>query len=73
MLKILRKYNKLTQKELAELTGISQSYISKLESNKFYHSPTVTQVIALSKVLKIDPIVLAQYFIDKEINANLDI
>lgn len=73
MLKLLRKHNNLTQKQLAALTNINQSYISKLEQNKFYHSPTVTQIIALSNALNVNPIILAQYFIEKEINANLDI
>lgn len=73
MLKLLRKHNKLTQKQLGDLTGLHQSYISKLEDSNFHHSPTVTQIIALSNALDVNPIILAQYFIEKEINANLDI
>lgn len=73
MLKLLRKQKKLTQKQLGDLARIHQSYISRLESSTFNHSPTVTQIIALSRVLDVHPVVLAQYFIEKEINANLDI
>lgn len=67
MLKKARKNKNLTQMQLSEITGISQSHISKLEQNKFIHSPTIRQVIALSQALDIDPLKLAEYFIKKEI------
>ena len=39
-LKKIRKLNNLTQKQLAELSGVSQSLIAKIESNKI--DPTFT-------------------------------
>ncbi|WP_270647484.1 helix-turn-helix domain-containing protein [Paeniclostridium hominis] len=69
MLKNARKKKKMTQMQLSAITGISQSHISKLEQNKFIHSPTIRQVIALSEALEMDPLELAEYFIDKEINS----
>lgn len=69
MLKKARKKKKMTQMQLSAITGISQSHISKLEQNKFIHSPTIRQVIALSEALEMDPLELAKYFIEKEINS----
>lgn len=68
MIKRARLLKGLTQSELSEITGISQSYISKLEKPYFVHSPTITQVITISKALDIDPVSLARYFITKELN-----
>ncbi|MGL5642023.1 MAG: helix-turn-helix domain-containing protein [Paraclostridium sp.] len=68
MIKRARLLKGLTQSELSEITGISQSYISKLEKPYFVHSPTITQVITISKSLDIDPVSLARYFIIKELN-----
>ncbi len=69
MLESARKNKGLTQKQLSKLSGISQSYISKLEDSYFIHSPTITQIITLSRALDIDPLELADYFIKKEINS----
>lgn len=68
MIKKARKRKGLTQKKLSDITGISQSYISRLERNVFIHSPTIRQVITLANALELDPISVAAYFISKEID-----
>lgn len=70
MIKSARKEKRITQAKLSELTGLSQSYISQLERPYFVHSPTVTQIIAISKALNLNPVILAEYFILKELNCN---
>ncbi|HBI91170.1 MAG TPA: XRE family transcriptional regulator [Terrisporobacter glycolicus] len=72
MLKNARKKQKITQKELAEMTKISQSYISKLEMNKFVHSPTIAYIIDLAQGLHLNVYDLAKYFIDKELEYRKD-
>ncbi|HGS9757348.1 helix-turn-helix domain-containing protein [Clostridioides difficile] len=69
VLKSNRKSKKLTQNQLSKLANISQSYISDLEKEYFVHSPTVKQIISLSKALSIEPRELAEYFIEKEIES----
>ncbi|EGT4908142.1 XRE family transcriptional regulator [Clostridioides difficile] len=66
LLKYHRKKKKLTQRRLSELTGISQSYISKLEKETFKHSPTLTQIILLADVLEIDQLILSEIFLNNE-------
>lgn len=68
MIKRARLLKGFTQYQLSEKTGISQSYISKLEKPYFVHSPTITQIISISNALDIDPVSLARYFITKELN-----
>lgn len=56
MLRTLRELQELTQKDLADQTGISQSNISAMENN-------VSQIgrdraLALAKVLKVHPAVI---------------
>lgn len=45
----LRKTKGLSQQELSRLSGVSQTYISKLEDNQ--RQPTIGKVISLSKAL----------------------
>ena len=66
MIKKARIAKGLSQKQLSKKTKISQSYLSKLEQQEFTHSPTVTQVLALSKALNIDKVTVFLYFADKE-------
>lgn len=65
-LKQYRRKRQLTQEELSKLTGISQSYISRLEKDEFIHSISSTKIILLSDALEIDTLELAEYFFDKE-------
>ncbi len=50
------RFNKnLTQKELGEYIGISQSYVSKIENRKT-KSLSVNKILSLSLILELDPI-----------------
>lgn len=50
------RFNKnLTQKELGEYIGISQSYVSKIETRKT-KSLSVSKILVLSSILELDPI-----------------
>lgn len=46
---LLRKNKGLSQQELSSLTGISQTYISKIEESK--RQPTIGKAIVLAKAL----------------------
>lgn len=60
MIKALRIKNKLSQQELAERLGVSQSTISKLEQNdKDYHVCSAHFIDALAKELKYCPFMLS--------------
>ena len=48
----LRKKRKLTQKALAEMTGISRSYLSDIEHNRY--NPSFDTIEALATALKLD-------------------
>lgn len=48
----LRKKRKLTQKALAEMTGISRSYLSDIEHNRY--NPSFDTIEALASSLKLD-------------------
>lgn len=50
------RFNKnLTQKQLGKYIGISQSYVSKIETRKT-KSLSVNKILALSLILELDPI-----------------
>ena len=53
LLKALRKWRNLNQLDMVPLAGLTQGYISDLESGKKKGSPETLQSIA--KALKIDP------------------
>lgn len=59
-----RLKKKITQKQLADLIGVSQAYISKIESYDFINISLI-EIIKLSKALGIDELEVAKYFIDK--------
>lgn len=62
MLKTLRKKKRLTQKQLDDLCGLRQNYISMLEKYPSKTNPTVSAILALSKALDIDHVELYLYF-----------
>lgn len=64
MIKAARKKKKYTQSFLAKKTGISQGYISKLENTNI-HSPTIKEILIISKALNLCPIHLAYWFMQK--------
>lgn len=58
MLKKLREERGLSLGRLSELTGISASYLSRLEKS-IRKSPGFTKIVILAKALNVDPWVLA--------------
>jgi len=58
MLKTLRGAKGWTQKQLADVSGISQTYISELEAAK--SKPTVTVAIQLAQALGVELMELLQ-------------
>ena len=64
-IKKVRKKLGLTQKELAEKCGLSQSYISQLESNLRVVSPTLQTVEVIAENLRICPYILMSYDCNK--------
>ena len=58
-IKDVRTEKELTQIELARLAGISQSYLSELESNK--KSPTLRLICKIADVLNVHPSELIYY------------
>lgn len=57
--KEVRLSKNLTQKKLAELAGISQSYLSELEVNK--KSPTLNKLCKIAEALEVKPGDLVYY------------
>lgn len=55
MIQKARFNKKITQKELGEYIGISQSYVSKIETRKT-KSLSVSKILSLSAILELDPI-----------------
>lgn len=55
MIQKARFNKKLTQKELGLYLGVSQSYISKMETRKT-KSLTVDKILSLSLILDLDPV-----------------
>lgn len=69
MLKKVREKQRLTQSDLEKISGVDQTYISRLESIRVIHSPTINTIVKLSKALNICPYALAASFLDKEVCA----
>lgn len=64
----LRKEKGLSARELSRLTGISQAYLSQLETGK-YNNPTKKVVIDLSQglgVSRVEPLRKAGYLTDED-------
>ena len=59
-----RLKKKITQKQLAGMIGVSQAYISKIESDEFVNV-TLIEIIKLSKALSINELEVAKYFLNK--------
>ena len=55
MIQKARFNKKLTQKELGLYLGVSQSYISKIETRKT-KSLSVSKIMTLSLILELDPV-----------------
>lgn len=52
LVKQARNKNRITQQKLAENTGISRSYLSDIEANRY--NPSTEKLIILAKELDID-------------------
>ncbi len=60
----IRRSKGLTQKELAKILGVSQSYVSKLENNEeMICNLTLKNVNELARLLDTCPVVLASSLI----------
>lgn len=54
----------MTQKQLAELVGVSQAYISKIENEEFVNI-TLIEIIKISRALQLKELDVAKYFLEK--------
>ena len=59
-----RMKKRIIQKQLAEMIGVSQAYISKIESDEFINV-TMIEIIKLSKALELDELEVDKYFLNK--------
>lgn len=60
-----RKEKKITQQELAHLTGINRAMLSRLETGDFI--PSISQLESLGEILEFEPVSL---FVENKINKN---
>lgn len=60
MIQKARFNKKLTQKELGLYLGVSQSYISKIETRKT-KSLSVSKILTLSLILELDPVEIFKF------------
>ena len=60
MIQKARFNKKLTQKELGLYLGVSQSYISKIETRKT-KSLSVRKILTLSLILELDPVEIFKF------------
>lgn len=59
-IKYYRKLNKLTQKQLADKVGLTQSYISKLESHRRTVSPQLRTLEKICNLFNIELMTLIE-------------
>lgn len=67
-LKHYRKVRNMSQDELALKSGLSQQYISVIESINRSESPTLASIVKLSQALNICPYALLQYNCEEHCN-----
>lgn len=60
MIQKARFNKKLTQKELGLYLGVTQSYISKIETRKT-KSLSVSKILTLSLILELDPVEIFKF------------
>lgn len=56
----LRRQQSLTQRQLAERTGVAFSYLSKIENDKLEHTPSVKTLQDLARALSVDELELME-------------
>lgn len=64
MIKKKRLEKSLTQGQLAEKIGISESYMCRIEKYPHFCNPTINIILKMSEELDIDPIKIFLYFIE---------
>jgi transcriptional regulator with XRE-family HTH domain len=57
-IKQLRQQQGLTQRQLAEETGVDFSYLSKIENERLVHTPSIKMLQDLARVLQVDDLEL---------------
>jgi transcriptional regulator with XRE-family HTH domain len=60
-LRQLRRERSLTQRQLAERTGVDFTYLSKLENDRLDHTPSLKTLRALAEALDADELDLMEY------------
>lgn len=56
----LRQERKLTQRKLAELSGVDFTYLSKIENDRLEHTPSVRALVRLAEALGVDELELME-------------
>jgi transcriptional regulator with XRE-family HTH domain len=64
MLRTKRVKKRLTQLELAEQIGVTESYISRMETHPESCNPNVTLILKISYALKTNPVKIFLYFVN---------
>ncbi len=59
-LKELRRERNLTQRELAERTGVDSTYLSKMENDRLEHTPSIKTLQDLARALSVDELELME-------------
>ena len=57
-IKALRKAKGYTQRQLADLTGVDFTYLSKIENDRLEHTPSIKALQTLARVLEADELEL---------------
>ena len=70
VLKLVRTHRVLNQKEMAAILGISQNYLSLIESDKKQPSPDVISKISKSLNVSNDALIFAASDVPIELNKN---
>ncbi|WP_455804293.1 helix-turn-helix domain-containing protein [Clostridium butyricum] len=68
MLRSKRKEKHLTELQIAEITGISKSYVHKLEKHPEKCNPTLNLIIHLAKALDVTPFFVLRFFLNSRKN-----
>ncbi|MFQ5872328.1 MAG: helix-turn-helix domain-containing protein [Dehalococcoidia bacterium] len=54
----LRRQHELTQRQLAEKTGVDFTYLSKIENDRLEHTPSIKTIQDLARALEVDELEL---------------
>lgn len=71
-IKSARLERNLTQKQLAKMVGVHQTYISRLEENELDRHPNLYLVLKIALVLNICPYSLVNFCVNCKYNKNND-